>query len=46
MLHKKVTELPRTNDAGDLMDVSHLCHEKLHKPRSPGFRTSFRKYVM
>ena len=29
MLHKKVTELPRTNDAGDLMDVSHLCHEKL-----------------
>ena len=29
MLHKKVTDLYRTNDAGDLMDVSHLCHEKL-----------------
>ena len=29
MLHKKLTELPRTNDAGDLMDISHRCHEKL-----------------
>ena len=29
MLHKKRTEVPHTNGAGDLMDDNHRCHEKL-----------------
>lgn len=28
MSRNRLTELPRTSDSGDAMDVSHLCHQK------------------
>ncbi|MES9969250.1 MAG: hypothetical protein ABW092_04400 [Candidatus Thiodiazotropha sp.] len=28
MVSNNLTELPRENKSGDLLDVSHLCHHK------------------
>ena len=29
MVNHKLTELPRTSESGELLEISHLCHKKL-----------------
>ena len=29
MVNHKLTELPRTSESGELLEISHLCHQKL-----------------